>query len=149
MSVRSLAGHLSFLGLLLGALMLSAGCSKKDVAEGRTKPKGRIVENGQPIKIDTSKMPPGDPGIQITFIPLGVEGAESHEARITDASQGAFEVIGADGKGIAPGRYRVAVAVAAVGNPDLLKGKYSREKSKIEIDVAAGEDIVIDLAKYK
>jgi hypothetical protein len=137
-------------GLLLG-LLLVAGCSRDSgVAEGRTKPRGRILENGLPIKIDTTNLPPGDPGLQVTFIKIGgVDAGTEYEARITDAANGAFDLIGADGKGIPPGKYRVAVTVAPFGSPDQLKGKYSREKSKIEIEVKPGEDVVIDLANYQ
>jgi hypothetical protein len=120
------------------------------VAEGRTKPRGRILENGLPIKVDTSHLPPGDPGLQVNFTRIGgVDAGEETNAIITDAAQGSFELIGADGKGIPPGKYRVEVIMAPFGSPDALKGKYSREKSKIEVEVKEGEDLVIDLAQYK
>ena len=132
-------------------LLATAGCGEKNgPAEGRTMPKGRILENGLPVKVDTTNLPPGDPGLQVTFIKLGgVDAGEEAEAQIIDAAEGSFELIGADGKGITPGKYRVAVTMAPYGSPDLLKGKYSRENSKIEVEVKEGEDLVIDLAKHK
>jgi hypothetical protein len=39
--------------------------------------------------------------------------------------------------------------MAPVGSPDILKGKYSRQNSKIEVEVKEGEDLIIDLAKFK
>jgi len=108
------------------------------------------LENGLPIKIDTTNLPPGDPGFQVTFIRIGgVDAGTEYEARITDAASGAFDLIGADGKGIPPGKYRVAITLAPFGGTDALKGKFSRERSKIEIEVKPGEDVVIDLAQYK
>ncbi|MDW8244562.1 MAG: carboxypeptidase-like regulatory domain-containing protein [Thermogemmata sp.] len=134
------------------SLLLIAGCSSKsgEVAEGRTKPRGRILENGLPIKIDTSKLPPGDPGLQVTFIKLGgVDAGTEYEAVVTDSANGAFELIGKDGKGIPPGKYRVVITLAPFGSEDMLKGRFSRERSKIEIEVKPGEDVVIDIAQYK
>ncbi|HSQ56658.1 MAG TPA: hypothetical protein VLM40_13025 [Gemmata sp.] len=146
------AFRLTYLVVLTVSLALAAGCgsSKDKTAEGRTKPKGRILENGLPVKVDTSKLPPGDPGLQVTFIKIGgVDAGEETDAQITDAGTGTFELFGADGKGIPPGKYRVAVVLAPVGSADALKGKYSRDNSKIEVEVKEGEDLVIDLASYK
>lgn len=142
----------ALLGLLGVALSLSLfGCGSRDnVAEGRTKPKGRILDNGLPLKADATNLPPGDPGMSVTFIRIGsVDAGEEIEARIIDATDASFELIGADGKGIPPGKYRVAVVLAPFGGFDYLKGKYSRENSKIEVEVKEGEDLVIDLANYK
>jgi hypothetical protein len=143
--------RLGSLAVTVALLCFASGCGSKDkTAEGRTKPKGRILENGLPVTIDSSKLPPGDPGLQITFIRLGsVDAGEEIDAQVTDAAQGTFELIGADAKGIPPGKYRVAVTIAPHGSADALKGKYSREKSKIEVEVEEGKDLVIDLARYK
>lgn len=140
------------LSLTLAILaLLASACGKKDqVAEGRTKPKGRVLENGLPIQVNTDNMPPGDPGMKVTFIRVGsVEAGEEIQAQILEAREGSFQLIGADGKGIPPGKYRVSISLGPDGGQDLLKGKYSREKSKIEVDVKEGEDLVIDLAHYK
>ena len=139
-------------GVLLLGILMACGCSRNSggAAEGRVKPRGRILENGLPIKIDTTNLPPGDPGLQVTFIRIGgVDAGTEYEARVTDAASGAFDLIGADGKGIPPGKYRVAITLAPFGGTDALKGKFSREQSKIEIEVKPGEDVVIDLAQYK
>ncbi|MCS6864979.1 MAG: hypothetical protein RMJ56_06800 [Gemmataceae bacterium] len=137
-------------GLCL-CLFVVVGCSNPaPVAEGRTKPRGRILDNGLPIKVDTSNLPPGDPGLQVTFIKIGgVDAGTEYEATITDSTNGSFELIGTDGKGIPPGEYRVAIVLAPFGSNDLLKGKFSREKSKIHVEVKPNENVVIDIAKYK
>jgi hypothetical protein len=145
------------LGLLCTTIAIVAGVGCKPsteprAAEGKVIPKGRILKNGLPLKISESSqanVPPGDPGLQITFIKLGgADAGTEHVARIIPEPPGSFDLIGAEGKGIPPGRYRVAVALAPFGGKDELKNKYSRENSKIEIEIKAGEDVVIDLANF-
>ena len=132
---------------------LAGGCAgkKDEVAEGRTKPKGRILDNGLPLKPKMqSNMPPGDPGMKVVFVRLGGSDAgQEIQAVIHEPSEATFELIGVDGKGITPGKYRVAVTLGPEGGQDQLKGKYTRENSKIEVEVKEGEDLVIDIAKYK
>ena len=126
------------------------GCSPSNkTAEGRTKPKGRILENGLPIKVKTGNLPPGDRDVgdlhqdRLSRCRAGDRGPDHRRA------EGSFELIGPDAKGIPPGKYRVAVVLAPYGGRDFFKGKYSREKSKIEVEVKEGEDLVIDVANYK
>jgi hypothetical protein len=140
--------------LVLAALLAGVvGCSSNSAprpAEGRTMPKGRVLENGLPVATKSRNLPPGDPGMKVTFIKIGgADAGEEIDAQITDASTGTFELIGPDAKGIPPGKYRVAVMLGPEGGSDALKGKYTREKSKIEVEVKPGEDLVIDLANFK
>jgi hypothetical protein len=138
------------LAVLFAAAAAGCGSDVGKTAAGKTKPKGRILENGLPIKLNTQNLPPGDPGLQVTFIRIGsVEAGEEIQARIISAAEGTFELIGNEGKGINPGKYRVAITLAPFGSADQLKGKYSREKSKIEVEVKEGEDLVIDIAQFK
>ncbi len=138
-----------FFALLVGILAAGCGSSGRQTAEGRSKPKGRILENGLPIQIKAKNLPPGDPGMTVTFIKVGTADAgEEIEAQIIDASEGSFELIGADAKGIPPGKYRVEIIMGPMGGNDHFKGKYKRDKSKIEVEVKEGEDLVIDVAKF-
>jgi hypothetical protein len=142
------------LGVLVGILVVAAGCnSDQPKAEaGKVIAKGRILKNGLPLKPSEkamAKMPPGDSGLEVIFIKLGTADAgEEIRARILDEPPGTFDLIGAEGKGIPPGRYRVAITLGPFGSADELKGKYSRDNSKIDIEVKPGEDVVIDLANY-
>lgn len=130
--------------------VLGCGGDKNKPAEGRSKPKGRILENGLPIKVRTENLPPGDPGMKVTFIRLGsADAGQETQAMILDAKEGAFELIGSDAKGIPPGKYRVALFMGPEGGSDYFKGKYSGDKSKIEVEVKEGEDLVIDVANFK
>jgi hypothetical protein len=150
MSLSITRRHTAEIILVAFATLVLAGCGSKDTAEGRVKPKGRVLENGLPIQVNTLNLPPGDPGMSVTFIKIAsVDAGEEIQAQITDASQGTFELIGADGKGIPTGKYRVAIVMAPFGGTDALKGKYSREKSKIEVEVKEGEDLIIDVANFK
>jgi len=145
----------SVIGLLIALLVFAASTGCKDgprAAEGKVIPKGRILKNGLPLKVGESGqpgVPPGDPGLQVIFVKLGgADAGTEYNARIIPEPPGSFDLIGAEGKGIPPGRYRVMIILAVVGGNDELKGKYGRENSKVEIEVKQGEDVVIDLANF-
>src|SRR5262245_11384133 len=144
----------ALVGLVVAIVVVVIGCDKghPKAAEGKVIPRGRILKNGLPLKPSEQvmeRMPPGDPGGQVNFITLGTANAGMEiPASILPEPPGSFDVIGAEGKGIPPGRYRVVVFLGPYGGKDELKGKYSRDNSKIDVEVKPGEDIVIDLANY-
>jgi hypothetical protein len=107
--------------------------------------KGKLLSNGQVIRLDRSKVAPGDLGIQISFYPID-PGPE--EPVTYDSSTGAFEVRGSDGKGIRPGRYKITVTSGAWGEGDMFQGRFNYDNSPITRDVqGAGEvEMTIDLA---
>lgn len=141
----------AYLFALIATAPVLAGCGAgTETAEGRTKPKGRILENGLPIKIRSQNLPPGDPGMKVVFIKIGsADAGEEIEAQVIDPAEGSFELIGADAQGIPPGKYRVAIALGPEGGKDHFKGKFNRENSKIEVEVKPDEDLVIDVANFK
>jgi hypothetical protein len=148
--MRLLRSRTVALVALVAGFIALEGCSGKNstLPEGRVKARGRLLKNGLPIQVDTSKLPPGDPGLQIIFIRLGTAEAGSESpANVISATEGTFELAGPDGRGIAPGRYRVVVILAPVGSDDIFKGKYDKNKSKLEVEIKGGEDLVIDLDK--
>lgn len=140
-------------GLWVWALMAGAGCTPTGAPvadEGKVIPGCRILQNGLPIRPSGASLPPGDPGLRITFIKLDTEDAGKEMlASITDEEEGTFELVGPEGKGIPPGKYRVALFLGPEGGEDQLKGKYARENSPIEVEVVEGKDVVIDLADYE
>ena len=108
-----------------------------------------ILDNGLPIKAKTGNLPPGDPGMRVTFIRLGGVGAGTEtEAQILSSEEASFELIGADGKGIEPGKYRVALSIGPFGSGPAWR-QVQREKSPIEVEVKQDENLVIDVAKFK
>jgi hypothetical protein len=140
-------------GLTLALVVLSSagGCGDGDKKPTgpRVIVKGKLRDNGQPITLDTSKLPPGDAGITIEFQSLEA-GAEPVPARF-DPANSSFEVRGLDGKGIKTGEYRIAVQIGPHGSADRHKGKFAPGKSPIvrKIDGKDGDtvELDIDLAK--
>ncbi|MBN9118435.1 MAG: hypothetical protein J0I06_04605 [Planctomycetes bacterium] len=133
------------LALLVASL---AGCTP--AADGRAVVRGKLLDNGKPFALDTTKLklppgatglPPGSRPLSLTFL---AEGGEQFPANVTDA--GTFEVVGPDGKGIKPGRYKVAITAGA-GGPDYFGGKFAPDKTQIVREVKPGEEVVIDVAK--
>jgi hypothetical protein len=133
-------------GAAAGVLVVFAcltGCgSGGSGGERLPKVTGRLLKNGLPLKPpDTSKLPPGDPGLQVIFYRVGdAKAGEEHRAAV-NPEDGTFAVA------VPPGRYRIAVIMAPQGSADLFKGKYDLEHSKIERDITGKEDVVIDIDK--
>jgi hypothetical protein len=144
---------------LLALIVSLAGCSNANKADtGRVVIRGKLVDNGKPFALDASKvplpkgttMPPGvsaSSALQVVFI-----SAETKEqfAATTNPDTGTFEVTGTDGKGIVPGRYKIALT-GRIGfgpdTPDYFGGKYTPDNTTILRDVKAGEEVVIDVSK--
>jgi len=133
--------------LALVALCSTVGCGDGDKKNTgpRVIVKGKLRDNGQPITLDTAKLPPGDAGITIEFQPLEA-GAEPIPAKF-DAASSSFEVRGLDGKGIKPGEYRVAVQIGPHGSVDRHKGKFAPGKSPIvrKIEGKDGDTVELDI----
>ena len=124
-------------GLL--AVLLAAGCG----GSGKLQTKGRLLKDGAPL------VPAEDEIVRILFVPLPEGGA-----RVTDfyvatfnRTDGTFQAAGNDGKGMPPGKYRIAIEHLK-DKKDLLKGALSPERSPItrDVDAKTGE-IVLDLAR--
>jgi hypothetical protein len=123
--------------LLLIALFVG-GCG----GDGRVNARGRIVKNGQPFQLGEGE------GLRIVFYPPEAAGAtyESYVA-VFDKADGSFRVTGKDGKGLPPGKYRVALEHLKQ-KKDLFKGFYSGKQTPIIREVTDSyHEIVIDLDK--
>ena len=131
--------------------VLVAGCGGTD---DRVKVQGKLLDNGKAFSLDASKLklppgatglPPGTKPIQIIFVPA--EGGDTSSAIVSETDW-TFTVSGPDGKGIKPGKYKIAVTGGAGGgSPDYFGGKFSLDRTPIVRDVKAGEAIEIDVAK--
>jgi hypothetical protein len=154
MLVHRIRGAAVLIGAICGVVAI-AGCNKGEpkAAEGNVIAKGVILKNGLPLKPTggtSGNLPPGDPGLQVIFVKLGtIDAGLEIPASIVSSEAGTFQLVGPEGKGIPPGKYRVVVVLAPYGSNDELKGKYGRDNSPIEVEVKKGEDLVIDLAQYK
>jgi hypothetical protein len=121
-------------GLLVG--LVASGCSG-----GLTRAKGRVIKGGEPYH------PPEGGSLLIDFAPvdsLDSSHSDSYAAQY-DPTDGTFKVVGKDGKGLPPGKYRVGIQLMKK-KEDLLGGQLTTSKSPLLFDVA-GDDIVIDLDK--
>lgn len=156
--MRTFTHRLWLLALPLAAVM-AVGCEKEGPAAGKTILKGKLVKGGEPYALDQSKvklpkggtaMPPGiSTSSVLQVVLISADGKDQYTAK-TNSDTGTFEVAGPDGKGIAPGRYKIAVT-AKVGlspsDPDLFGGRYAADKTQILRDIKDGEDVVIDVSK--
>ncbi len=150
----------SLLPALIASSAFLVGCSKGDAdAAGKFIVKGKLVENGKPFLFDASKVPlpkgatgvpPGieaSSALQVIFI--SVDDKRTFQAK-SNPEAGTFEVPGDDGKGILPGRYKIAVLGRMGFSPDIpdyFKGQYTEANTKIVRDIKEGDEVVIDIAK--
>jgi hypothetical protein len=128
-----------------------AGCGGSD---GAVPVSGKLVDGGKAFAIDQSKvklppgatsLPPGSNLVTVVFTP--VDGGESHSA-VLNLTDGTFTVPGKDGKGLKPGRYKVAVTGGAGGGAaDYFGGKFTPDKTQIVKDEQPGQEVVIDVSK--
>jgi hypothetical protein len=121
------------------ALLLS-GCGKS-----KLKPKGRLLKDGSPLVLKDE-----EEFVHIFFDPVVAEGEKHPGDRYAadyNRDDGTFVVIGKDGTGLPPGKYRITIEHALRKN-DLLKGKFNAENTPFvrDIDARTGE-IVLDLDK--
>jgi len=126
--------------------------------------KGKLLDNGKPFALDESKIqlpkgatapPPGSEGFRIVFIlNESKETKEQFPAKFHPESS-TFEVPGPKGKGIKPGRYKIAITANYVPTSrdadggDYFGGVFTREKTQISREVKEGEEIIIDVSKPK
>src|SRR5262249_45096027 len=124
------------LAALAGIALLLAGCGKPML-----KTKGRVVKGGAPF------LPGQGEFVRVTFVPV-VEGsrpARDFFVAEVDPSTSNFHVSGKDGRGMPPGKYRVAIELDHKRS-DLLKGKFDAEKSPFVFDIdSRTKEIVVDL----
>ena len=141
--------------------LLTVGCSGEetsDVEEGVIV-KGRILSGGNPITVKNA--PPGTGSGEVSLVPEGKKSSEADPAfpsAMVD-EQGYFE-IKHDGKGVPPGKYRLAIIPPdATGTPGATSKSpigrmFSVKNSPIKIDIPAdklGEEHdlgTIELSNY-
>jgi hypothetical protein len=160
--MRSHLRH-GLVGALCFSVALVVGCSGGSSGDKGVMAKGKLLQNGQPAKVEyagTKQLPPGETGrMTVWFYPVKadndviigpqgdimVQGGEKADVE----SDGTFKLGGGDGKGIPPGKYRVVVThIDPFTSKDVLKGMFSEGNSRVTREVKGpDEEIVIDLAK--
>lgn len=139
MAEKTVTGYRFILLLLL--LLAAVGCNDTAV-EKRVKVTGKVTKDGQPLVVDGEEAGLGY--VQIAFYRVDEQGNQTTDpesARI--AKDGAYELTGADGRGIAPGTYTVVIRQWDPYPTDRLEGKFDEQNSPMRHTVA--EDTVIDI----
>jgi hypothetical protein len=116
--------------------LLAAGCG-----DGLLRTQGRLLKGGQPLVAKEGEH------IEVTFVPIPPDGKPPADYYFADTDQatGTFRPAGKNGKGMPPGKYRVAVEVMKK-KKDQLGGKFDAERSPFVFDVDAGtRELVLDL----
>src|SRR3954454_4870725 len=85
---------------LLVALVL-CGCG----GDGKFQARGQVLKGGTPFTV------PDEEYVRITFHPIPADGTRATHTYVAVYSnnKGTFKVVGADGRGLPPGKYRAAV----------------------------------------
>jgi len=136
--------------LVLASLaILAGGCGPRLVI-----PRGRLTKGGEAFRCENGL------AVHLTFITLAATPspapADAAQAP-TDAGaypaeyyrDGTFRVVGVDGKGLPPGKYRVAVQ-AIKQKKDLLEGAYGAQNSPLTCEVkGASEELHLELGEAK
>ena len=111
--------------------------------EGRLNVTGKVLKGGAPLTV------PEDEYVRVTFFPVTADGGppKNTYAASYDGKSGTFRATGADGQGIPPGKYRIAVEHEK-NRRDLFKGAYDGDHSPFEFDIdRRTKPLVIDLDK--
>lgn len=118
--------------------LLVPGCSRSD---GKLNVSGKVLKSGSPLTV------PEEEYVRVTFFPITADGGPPKNTYAADYNRtsGTFRAVGGDGKGVPPGKYRVAVEHVKKGG-DALKGAYDGDRSPIVVDIdRKTKPLVIDL----
>jgi hypothetical protein len=117
--------------------LLALGCGDSS----RISAKGSIVKGGQPYLTRSGE------GLRIVFAPLDPSTGTQYDsfAAAYDPSDGSFQVLGKDGQGLPPGKYRISLQLMSK-KEDLWGGQLMGKKSPFTCEVTPATDrVVIDL----
>jgi hypothetical protein len=117
--------------------LLAVGCG----GSGFVKARGHVIKDGNPYLTGSGE------GMRIVFAPVELQSTTQYDsfAAAYNPSDGSFTVLGKDGKGLPPGKYRVGIQLMK-SKEDLLNGRLLGKHSPFLVEVTTGSnDIVIDL----
>jgi hypothetical protein len=126
---------ISFLAAL--SVLFVAGCRQ----DGRLNVKGRIVKGGAPYTVSE------DDTVRVTFFPVTADGSPPKNTYLAafDPNKGTFRAVGPDGKGVPPGKYRIAVEHQGQRRGGF-KVAFDGDRSPFVFDVdASTKELLIDL----
>lgn len=130
--------------LLFAVALALAGCGGP-AGPVCVKLTGSLTKGGQPLQVHGQEADLGR--VQICFYVLNEQGqpaGEHWDAKV--GADGKFRVYGPSGKGIPPGKYRIAVFQwDPYPGTDKLNGAFSEKKSTIVRDIAGDTELTIEL----
>jgi hypothetical protein len=135
--VNPMSLYRSFAFFFCFSVLVLSGCS----GDGKLQPRGKILKGGSPFTV------PEEEYVRITFHPIPADGSRARHvyAAVYNHGDATFKVVGADGKGLPPGKYRVAIEHER-NRKDLFKGAYDADRSRWVFDLdSSSKEIVIDL----
>jgi hypothetical protein len=126
-----------WIGVSLLISLFALGCG----GSSRIQAKGSILKGGQPYHTREGE------GLRIIFAPLDPPTGMQYDsfAAAYDPSDGTFQVLGKDGQGLPPGKYRISLQLMSK-KEDLWAGQLMGKKSPFTCEVTPATDrVVIDL----
>jgi len=123
------------------SVLFLAGCR----GDGRLNVKGRIVKGGAPYTVSE------DDTVRVTFFPVTPDGSPPKNTYIAafDPTKGTFRAVGPDGKGVPPGKYRIAVEHQGKRREGP-KVAFDGDRSPFVFDVdSSTKELLIDLDQPK
>lgn len=114
--------------------LLATGCGSNMV-----KPGGRLLKKGEPYV-------PGEGEIvHLNFFPDEEKPENPGFPATVNRADGTFQVLGTEGKGMPPGKYRAAIQIVK-NRKDILRGAYGRTNSPFAVEVSSARSAIqIDL----
>lgn len=120
----------------LGLTLFLGGCGGSNL-----KPAGKVLKGGKPFTLS-------EKGVFVIGLIEEKDEKRGNPHPVDTKTDGTFKVVGREGKGIAPGRYYVAVeAFDPYPGNDLLKGAHQPSKTKLTVEVKGSDELVIDVGK--
>lgn len=128
-------------------LLAVVGCGQSPPEEKVVTVSGRVTNAGTPLAVSGRDIGLGR--VEIAFHRLNADGTVSTDFESAGVDeQGNYTMRGRDGKGIKPGKYRIAVRQWDPDPTDKLEGKFSPENSPIEREVGESDTTIdIDVSK--
>lgn len=124
---------------LCGMLVLLGGCGDPNAPKPGVTVIGALVKDGSPFVLPGREVGLGDVEVQLVPLalveaPAGVETGLQREMAVADG-EGRF-VIKGPGRGVPPGRYRLAILARDKGfESDALEGAFAPERTPVEVDL--------------
>jgi hypothetical protein len=120
------------LTMLVGIVLL-LGCGGHKPATGIIV-KGKVTKGGAPITVPNMESKVGT--VKIELFPVYTDPADQREAEGTlSEADGSFNIVGA-GKGIKPGKYKLAIFADPGDGINQLGDRFTGENSPIEVEIS-------------